>query len=50
MLLALLLAARFFLDTWDVGLSFDHEEMPGGAWLDVVEGAIPAQLAGTYFK
>jgi all-trans-8'-apo-beta-carotenal 15,15'-oxygenase len=40
---------RLFLDEWDKGF-MDAEECADGYWADVVAGAIPPELEGTWFR
>lgn len=35
---------------WDRGFAFNHEEQPAGYWMRVTQGALPADLVGTYFR
>jgi carotenoid cleavage dioxygenase-like enzyme len=41
---------RRFLNAWDKGFSFNHEPMPEGAWLAAVQGSVPQELQGTFFR
>lgn len=40
---------RVFLDEWDKGF-MDAEECPDGYWAEVVAGAIPEDLEGTWYR
>ncbi|MEW5313273.1 MAG: hypothetical protein WDW38_004857 [Sanguina aurantia] len=41
---------RPFMDQWDLGFSFNHQERPEGYSLELLEGALPEGLEGTYFR